>query len=151
MKKILLITIILLNFLNNAFSKEIAYMSLKPNKVNLRSGPNKDFSILYTYKLRFMPVKIVGEYDNWFKIIDKDGDSGWISEQLLSKARTIITLNDIQLLYSNYNKEAYPMYRVEKNVIAKLLKCKENRCKVKIKKIKGWFDKNTIWGYDKSY
>ena len=151
MKKIFLTITILLNFLNNSFSKEIIYMSLKPNKVNLRSGPNKDFSILYTYELRFMPVKIVVEYDNWFKIVDKDGDSGWISEQLLSKARTIITLNDMQLLYSNYNKEAYPIYRVEKNVVAKLLKCKENRCKVKIKKIKGWFDKNTIWGYDENY
>lgn len=148
MKKIFQIIVIFFSFLNVSFSKEIVYMSLKPNKVNLRSGPNKEFPILYIYQLKFMPVKITGEYDNWFKIVDKDGDVGWISEQLLSKARTIITLNDMQLLYSNYNKEAYPTYRLGKNVIAKFLKCKENRCKVKIGKIKGWLNKSDIWGFD---
>lgn len=152
----IILLIIFINFLfeNNVFSKEkeiIVYMSLKANEVNLRGGPNKDFPILYTYKAKNMPVKVVGEYDKWLKIIDKDGDSGWINEYLLSKTKTVITLDEIQILYSNYNKEAYPIYRVEKNVIAKLLKCKESRCKVKIKKIKGWLDKKSIWGYEENY
>jgi SH3-like domain-containing protein len=148
-KKIILILIIFANTkISFSKEKEIIYMSLKSNEVNLRGGPNKDFPILYTYKVRSMPIKIVGEYDKWFKVVDKDGDSGWISENLLSKMRTVITLNDIQILYSNYNKEAYPIYKVEKNVIAKFLKCKHDRCKIKINKIKGWIDKNTIWGHD---
>ncbi|MDR1498999.1 MAG: SH3 domain-containing protein [Rickettsiales bacterium] len=123
-------------------------MSLKSTEVNMRGGPGTDFSILYTYKSRFMPVKVVGEYDKWFKIVDKDDDGGWISGHLLSKTRTVITLNDVQILYSNYNREAYPIYKVKKNVIARLLKCKGDRCKVKIGKVKGWLDKNCIWGHN---
>lgn len=149
-KKIFIFIILFFIFVNNGFAKGSVYMSLKSNKVNLRGGPNKDFPLLYIYRLKSMPVKVVGEYDKWYKVIDKDGDSGWISEHLLSKTRTIITLDEIQILYSNYNKEAYPIYRVQKNVIAKLLKCKENRCKIKINKIKGWLDKSSIWGYDES-
>ena len=95
-----------------------------------------------------MPVKIVGEYDKWYKIVDKDGDSGWVSEHLLSKTRTVIVTKNNQFLYSNYNKEAYPIYKIEQNVIGKLLKCKLDRCKIKVSKIKGWVDKSAIWGID---
>lgn len=147
-KQILLFIVLFFGFVNNGFTKDSVYMSLKSNKVNLRGGPGKDFPLLYIYRLKSMPVKVVGEYDKWYKVVDRDGDSGWISEHLLSKTRTIITLDEIQILYSNYNKEAYPIYRLRKNVVAKLLKCKENRCKIKINKVKGWLDKSAIWGYD---
>ena len=124
------------------------FMSLKSSEVNLRAGPNKNFITLYTYKLRYMPVKVIGEYDKWFNIIDKDGDSGWVIENLVSRVRTVITLQDIQFLYSNYSDIAIPIYRVEKNVILHLIKCKKSRCKVKIGKIKGWLNKSDIWGFD---
>ncbi|MBO4956690.1 MAG: SH3 domain-containing protein [Rickettsiales bacterium] len=136
--------------INRSFaeSKDYVYMSLKFNEVNSRGGPNIEFPVLFTYKLRSMPVKIVGEYDKWYKIVDKDGDSGWVSEHLLSKTRTVIVTKNNQFLYSNYNKEAYPIYKIEKNVIGKLLKCKFDRCKIKVSKIKGWVDKSAIWGID---
>lgn len=125
-----------------------SFMSLKSSEVNLRAGPNKNFITLYTYKLKYMPIKVIGEYDKWFNIIDKDGDSGWVSENLVSRIRTIITLKDIQFLYSNYSDVTIPIYRVEKNVIARLIKCKKSRCKVKIGKIKGWLNKSDIWGFN---
>lgn len=124
------------------------FMSLKAKEVNLRAGPNKDFLILYTYKLRHMPIKVIGEYDKWFNIIDKDGDKGWISENLVSKAKFIITINDEQMLYFNNSNESFPIYMVEKNVIGKLIKCENDRCKVKIGKIKGWLNKKDIWGFE---
>ena len=127
---------------------DVVYMSLKFNEVNFRAGPSMDFPILFTYRLRYAPVKVVGEYDNWFKVVDKDGDSGWVSEHLLSKFRSFITLNDIQILYSSYKDGAYPIYKVEKNVVGKLIKCKEDMCKVKIDGEKGWISKYDIWGYE---
>lgn len=148
-KKVFLLIFILFGLnIKYGFSADPVFMSLKSSKVNLRGGPNKDFPLLCIYTLKNMPVKVVGEYDKWYKIVDKDGDGGWISENLLSKARTVVTTKDMQLLYVNYNKEAYPIYRIEKNVVAKLLKCKKDRCKVKIKKVKGWLDKDSIWGYE---
>lgn len=138
----------------NAFSSntkitKVSFMSLKSSEVNLRAGPNKNFITLYTYKLKYMPVKVIGEYDKWFNVVDKDGDAGWVSENLVSRIRTIITLHDVQFLYSNYSDVAIPIYRVEKNVIARLVRCKESRCKVKIGKVKGWLNKSDIWGFDK--
>ncbi|MBR2141402.1 MAG: SH3 domain-containing protein [Rickettsiales bacterium] len=146
----ILVLLLFITSIREVFSatKNTVFMSLKFNEVNLRAGPSLEFPILFTYKLKNIPVKVVGEYDKWLKVIDKDGDSGWISEHLLSKARTVIVIKDNQLLYSNYNKESYPVYRIEKNVIGRLLKCKFNRCKIKISKNKGWIDKTAIWGLE---
>lgn len=135
-------------FISSAFAKDVVYRSLKFNEVNSRSGPKIDFPVLYIYKLRGMPVKVIGEYDKWFKIVDKDGDSGWVSEHLLSKTRMIIVIKDGEMLYSNYNDSAYPISKIEKNVVAKLVKCKSDRCKIKIGKIKGWVNESAIWGVE---
>ena len=131
-----------------ASAEEVVFRSLKFNEVNSRGGPRIDFPVLYIYKLRGMPVKVIGEYDKWLKIVDKDGDAGWVSEHLLSKMRTIIVVKDGEMLYSNYNEDAYPISKIEKNVVAKLVKCKIGRCKVKVGKVKGWVDKNAIWGVE---
>ena len=151
MKKIFFILFLI--FTNNCVwaDDDTIYMSLKFNEVNFRAGPSMDFPILFTYRLRYAPVKIVGEYDNWFKVVDKDGDSGWVSEHLLSKFRSFITINDMQILYSSYKDNAYPIYKVEKNVVGKLIKCKEDMCKVKIDGEKGWMNKDDIWGYEEIY
>lgn len=135
-------------FILPVFAEDVTYRSLKFNEVNSRSGPRIDFPVLYIYKLRGMPVKVIGEYDKWFKIVDKDGDTGWVSEHLLSKARTVIVVKDGEMLYSNYNDDAYPIYKIEKNVVAKLVRCKGERCKIKIGKIKGWTNKGAIWGIE---
>ena len=131
-----------------ASAEEVVFRSLKFNEVNSRGGPRIDFPVLYIYKLRGMPVKVIGEYDKWLKIVDKDGDAGWVSEHLLSKARTVIVIKDGEMLYSNYNEDAYPISKIEKNVVAKLVKCKIGRCKVKVGKIKAWVNKSAIWGVD---
>jgi SH3-like domain-containing protein len=133
----------------HAKKTEESFLSLKFNEVNARTGPSPEFPVILTYKTLFLPVKIIAEYDNWYKIIDMDGDSGWVMKHLLSNYRTIIT-TDETLVYSNYHERAYQKYRIEKNVILKLIKCKEERCKVSIvnggKKDSGWLNKKNIWG-----
>lgn len=149
MRVIFLILFFLMVGINRGFANgEQVYMSLKFNEVNFRAGPSLDFPILFTYRLKYAPVKVVSEYDNWIKVIDKDGDAGWVSEHLISKFRSFITINDIQILYSSYKNDSYPLYKVEKNVVGKLIKCKENMCKVKIGDNKGWLEKSDIWGYE---
>ena len=128
--------------------KDSSFMSLKSSEVNLRTGPSLEFPISYSYNLRGYPIKVVGEYDGWYKIVDKDNDSGWINNILLSKQRTVITTKGLHFIYSSAKREnGYKKYRVEENVVAELIKCKESRCKIKIQNKKGWIAKTSIWGY----
>jgi SH3-like domain-containing protein len=122
------------------------FVALRSSEVNMRAGPGKDFPIIYVYRLKHMPLRVTGEYDKWLRVMDMDGDMGWISEGLSIKLRTVLTLNDSQFLYHSFHSASYPTHMVEKNVVGKLLKCRQQRCRVRIGKIKGWLNRSDIWG-----
>ncbi|MDR3078465.1 MAG: SH3 domain-containing protein [Rickettsiales bacterium] len=124
------------------------FVALRSEETNLRAGPGKDFPIIYVYRLKHMPLRVLGEYDKWLRVVDRDGDSGWIGESLSIKIRTVLTQRTEQFLYKNSDSIAYPTHRVGKNVIGRLVKCKKHRCKVKIGKVTGWLDRSDIWGQD---
>ncbi len=66
------------------------YVSLKSNPVNVRRGPARDHEIAFVYEKAGLPVEVFGEYDNWRRIRDADGDEGWVYHALLSGRRTVI-------------------------------------------------------------
>ncbi|MDR2777336.1 MAG: SH3 domain-containing protein [Rickettsiales bacterium] len=123
------------------------FVALRASETNLRAGPGKHFPVVYVYKLRHMPLRVLGEYDKWLRVIDMDGDSGWVNEGLTTKLRTVITINTEQFMYHNFDQISYPTHRVEKSVVARLLGCKKHRCRVSIGKTRGWINKSDLWGY----
>lgn len=137
---------------SSSFQKDIKYMSLKYNDVNVRAGPSKNFPILHKYKIQSMPILVLGKYDNWYKIKDIQNNVGWINNHLLSKARTVITLNEKNFIYKSKKiSNSYPIFKADKNVVLKLLKCNKDICKVEVKnKGEGWIRKSDIWGWDES-
>lgn len=149
---LLLALLLLITFLyrkSNSFAKKNnldIFVSLKTRGVNARAGPGRDFRILYNYRLNHMPLRVLGEYDKWLKVVDWNGDISWVKESLTSKTRYVLTLKEEQLLYFGDNEEAFPIGRIRGKLAAKLLKCKNRRCEVKIGKIRGWLNGSEIWG-----
>ena len=122
------------------------FVSLRSNEVNLRNGPGNEYPIKYIYKIKSMPIKVVGEYEGWYKIIDKDNDEGWVSKNLTIKKRHIIIKNGTQIMYKKNNLKSVPIFRLEENVVAELGKCSQNWCKIKIRDKTGWVQSENIWG-----
>ncbi len=58
-------------------------MSVKGEKVRLRSGPGKQYSVRWEYGTGF-PLKILSKKNGWFKVSDFERDTGWIKQELLS-------------------------------------------------------------------
>lgn len=126
-------------------------MSLKYDETNIRSGPNKKFPIKYKYKIKSIPVIVLGKYDNWYKIKDKDNNIGWVNNHLLSKSRSVITLNEKNFVYKDKKIEkSYPIMKIDKNIVLKLIACNKQLCKIRIKEKDGWIKKEDIWGWDNS-
>ncbi len=122
------------------------FVSLRSNKVNLRVGPGNEYPIKYVYKIKAMPLKVLGEYEGWYKVVDKDNDEGWVSKNLTMKARYIIVKNGTQILYKKDDLESNPIFRLEENVVAKLDKCEKDWCKVEVNNKIGWLESKNIWG-----
>lgn len=141
---------ILLNlfFINNSFSaKQIQqvnyFSSLRANETNVRSGPGQNYPIKFIYKLKGIPVKVISEYDNWNEIEDYDGQTGWITQSLVTKKRTLMVYSKKPSIEMRKKPkiDSRLVYRLENFVIAEYLKCEEQFCAIKINGKKGWVEK----------
>ena len=63
------------------------FVSLKSDRVNVRSGPNKDQDVRWVYTRAGMPVEVTAEFENWRRIRDWEGAEGWVYHSLLSGKR----------------------------------------------------------------
>src|SRR5260370_21006473 len=66
------------------------FASLRSDEVNVRTGPGSRYPVDWVFKRKGMPVEIVAEYENWRKIRDWQGASGWVYHSLLSGKRSFI-------------------------------------------------------------
>src|SRR5438067_8632843 len=66
------------------------FVSLKPDRVNVRGGPTRDHEVTFVYTRAGLPVEITAESDNWRRIRDWEGAEGWVYHSLLSGRRTVV-------------------------------------------------------------
>ena len=149
MKKIFFALFLLFSF--NIFAEENFepfYVSLRAKEVNLRSGPGNEYPIKFVYQLKGLPLKVVGEYENWYKVQDKDNDEGWVNKNLTTKKRTLIVVNGTQIVYKDNDENSNPLFRLEENVVATYKKCKDIWCKIEVNNQTGWVKSQNMWGTD---
>jgi SH3-like domain-containing protein len=111
--------------------QEVNYFaSLRANETNVRSGPGQNYPIKFTFKLRGIPVRVISEYDNWNEIEDYEGQSGWVTQSLLTKKRTLMvrTSKSFVNMHGKPNEKSRIIYRLENNVIGDYLKCEDDWC-----------------------
>src|SRR5262247_4652124 len=81
------------------------FVSLKPDRVNVRGGPTRDHDVTFVYTRAGLPVEITAESDNWRRIRDWEGSEGWVYHSLLSGRRTaVVTPKDKKELVPLYEK-----------------------------------------------
>ena len=85
------------------------FVSLKSDRVNARSGPNKDQDVRWVYTHAGMPVEVTAEFENWRRIRDWEGAEGWVYHSLLSGKRTATVVpklkDELVPLYENADVE----------------------------------------------
>lgn len=126
------------------------FASIKARKANLHVGPGKEYKVIVCYVFKTFPVMITAKYDHWRKIIDVDGMEGWIHKSMLSKDRYVIVKDQIVPLYQEADLNSFPIVKVKKNVVPKLISVNKSWCNVKIKyngsTYKGWMQKKALFG-----
>ncbi len=122
------------------------FLTLRNEKTNLRQGPSFEYPIKLFYKKKFLPVLVQDKFENFRKIRDHENNSGWIHISQLSKKKAAITIEDELLIYSKPSLYSKPSAILKKGRLCKILKCKEDWCKVKVENFKGWVKKDGLWG-----
>lgn len=122
------------------------FLSLRSASVNMRSGPGTRYPIVWEYRRRGMPVKVVAEFENWRKIQDVTGEEGWVHVSLLSRARGILVTGHVRTLYAKPDVNGEAIAKVEPSVVGSLDSCENNWCRVTIGSFKGWMQADALWG-----
>src|SRR3984885_4103993 len=82
------------------------FATLKSDEVNVRTGPGPRYPIDWVFKRKGMPVEIVAEYENFRKIRDWQGASGWVYQGLLTGKRSFIIPAKTANLYKTPDRAA---------------------------------------------
>lgn len=139
--------ILLLPLICFAGNAQPIFMSIKSSEVNARKGPGVNYPIIFNYEYKWLPVRIIGKYDNWRKIKDVDGDESWIHLSFLSKKRTVIVNSKSPIyMYKSNSTSSMIAAKLMPNVVLALKSCSKSWCKVTAKNVKGYVQQSEIWG-----
>ncbi len=127
------------------------YASLDHDKVFLREGPSYKHRVLWVYRKKGLPVKIIAQYDVWRRVQDWQGSIGWIHSSMLSDARTVIVTAGKQApLRETPDPGSKILALAKPGVIAKLEACRASACEISASGTDGWINKKNIWGVSAS-
>ena len=122
------------------------FVSLKFDHINVRRGPGMDHEIDWVFRRKGMPVQVIAESDHWRRIRDVDGSTGWIHRTMLDSQRTILVMEEMRPLREEPSRESDPVAFAEPGVVAELLRCQPDWCKVRSDKIQGWIRTEFVFG-----
>ena len=134
------------------------FVSLKAERVNLRVGPGKEYAVSWRYMKAGVPLEIIQEFDNWRRVRDADGDTGWVHGSLLSGSRTAIVspwlgkeARDTRTtLYAEARAGAAPVALLEPGVIGRIDACDGAWCTMQVdnggRTLKGFAVQADLWG-----
>jgi len=131
---------------NDTAQKLPRFVSLRSDQVNLRVGPGDNYPIQWVLTRKEMPVEITKEFENWRMIRDWQGTEGWVHERMLTGKRAVVIKGGIRTLHRQPDVAAPPVARAEPGVIAKLLECRADWCRVDAADHTGWVQRGDLWG-----
>jgi SH3-like domain-containing protein len=128
------------------------FVSLKSERVNVRSGPAKDNQVNWVYTRVGLPVEIIAEYDNWSRIRDWEGAEGWVLHSLLSGRRTGLVsatakkVDDFVPIHASADLASAVTARLQSGVLATVRRCDGHWCRISGEGFDGWIEQERLWG-----
>jgi SH3-like domain-containing protein len=131
--------------------EQTRFASMRADKVNARSGPDRRYPIEWIYQQRHHPVEIIAEYEHWRKIRDFEGTITWVKKNLLTNHRyALVTEQGLSNIYAKDNLNSEVIAKTEFGVVGKIKSCSLSFCLMEFENnIEGWITKKSIFGVKK--
>ncbi|MFZ4805828.1 MAG: SH3 domain-containing protein [Hyphomicrobiaceae bacterium] len=131
------------------------FVSLKSDRVNMRSGPGTEYPTLWVYRRVGLPVEVIREVEGWRQIRDSEGSTGWVTQTLLSGRRTAIVLPweikpgqalPTAALRVDDSESAEAVAQLEAGVLAYVTGCDGRWCRISVGDLRGYINQARLWG-----
>ncbi len=126
------------------------FLSIKADKVNVRSGPTKDHGVAWVFTRAGLPVEVTAEFETWRRIRDADGAEGWVYHSMLSGRRTALVSpwakEGPTSLYASPDKSSGIKAQLEAGVLGKVDHCDGTWCRFFDNGFDGFIEQVKLWG-----
>lgn len=134
------------------------FVSLKAKTVNLRVGPGRKYAIDWNYRRKGLPVEVIQEFDQWRRIRDSEGTTGWVLHSLLSSRRTALVApweikKEGAMTRAAFIEgkdaargEAETIARVQAGLLVDISQCSGGWCALEKQNVKFWLKQDYLWG-----
>jgi SH3-like domain-containing protein len=130
-----------------AQSVDVPYWaSISVDEARMRKGPSSDVPVMWEYRRRDLPVKVIERFENWRKVEDPDGTKGWMAARLLSRTRTAIVTGGVRPMHESPSRSSAVLYRAEAGVVGRIAECADGWCRFDVRGRRGWIEADHIWG-----
>lgn len=124
------------------------FVSLKGNEGRARRGPARSHRVDWIFTRRDMPLRVTAEFEHWRRVEDADGQGGWVHYASLSGVRTALLMGDMVPMRSHPRANAPEIALLERSVVARILTCQTDWCRLGVEGQRGWVERRAIWGID---
>ena len=126
------------------------FVSLKPDKVNVRAGPTRNHDVTWQFTRSGLPVEITAESDNWRRIRDWEGSEGWVYHSLLSGRRTALVISkhkdELVPLFGAADDQTHVVAHLQPGVSPRCAACTGKWCQITGAGFDGWIAQERLWG-----
>ena len=123
------------------------WASISAGRAMMRTGPGQNYPGTWLYTRADLPIQVVEVYQNWRKIRDPDGTTGWMMVNLLSDQRTAIVRGSEPQPLHEAPDEATPIrYRAAPGVVGRVSRCAEGWCRFDVHGRNGYIRTDHVWG-----
>jgi SH3-like domain-containing protein len=126
------------------------FVSLKPDRVNVRGGPTRDHDVAWVYTRSGLPVEITAESENWRRVRDWEGAEGWVYHSMLSSRRTALVKakekDALVPLQAKPDAGSEVVAKLQTGVLATVKSCTGAWCRIFGNGFDGWVAQERLWG-----
>ena len=123
------------------------FVSLHSDKVNLRTGPGRQYPIEWVLTRKDMPVEVIAQFEHWRRIRDWEGTAGWVQERMVAGRRTaIVGKGGERPLHQQPDPTSPVVAHAAPGVVARLVECRGPWCRIETDNLSGWMRRSEIWG-----
>ena len=125
------------------------WASIASGRAMMRTGPGQNYPGTWLYVRPDLPIRVIEVYQDWRKVSDPDGTTGWMLVRLLSDQRTAIVRRGEPRPLREAPDEASPIrFRAEPNVVGRVSRCAGGWCLFDVRGRSGYIRVDQIWGVD---
>lgn len=132
----------------SAQTREVPYWtSLRVDAANMRVGPSGDYRIMWTYRRKQLPLKVVRLKEGWRLVEDPAGVRGWMLARFLTLDRSaIVQGKGLADMRAKPDAASRLLWRLEPDVTGALGECVNGWCEFTVTRHRGFVRQDRLWG-----